>query len=185
MDKASKQDIPLYLAFLRLGAFTFGGGLAMLPLLRQEIVERNHWVEEEELIDMYALAQCAPGIIAVNTSPYVGYRIAGVGGAFAAVLGQITSPMCVITIIAALFQHITDSVLFQHALAGIGAMVCVLLSNTVWTMGKKSIRDRFTVLVFIAAFAAGMLLHLPILLLTLCGGAAGIAFAGMTGRWRA
>lgn len=80
--------IELYFAFLRLGAFTFGGGLSMLPLLRQEAVERYAWVTEEELIDMYAVAQCAPGIIAVNTSVMVGYRIAGFGGVLAAVLGR-------------------------------------------------------------------------------------------------
>ena len=76
----STKYIPLYCSFLRLGAFTFGGGLAMLPLLRQEVVERHGWITEEELIDMYAVAQCAPGIIAVNTSVMAGYRIAGFGG---------------------------------------------------------------------------------------------------------
>ena len=175
--------IPVYCSFLRLGAFTFGGGLAMLPLLRQEVVERHAWVSEEEVIDMYAVAQCAPGIIAVNTSVMVGYRIAGFGGVLAAVLGQITSPMCVITIIAALFQHLTDSAVFQHALAGIGAMVCVLLSNTVWTMGKKSVRDAFTAGICILAFAAGMAFDLPIILMTLCGGAAAVLYAMLSGRW--
>ncbi len=175
--------ILLYFAFLRLGAFTFGGGLAMLPLLRQEAVERYAWVTEEELIDMYAVAQCAPGIIAVNTSVMAGYRIAGFGGVLAAVLGQITSPMCVITIIAALFWHLTDSAAFQHALAGIGAMVCVLLTNTVWTMGKKSIRDAFTAVICILAFAADMAFNLPIILPTLCGGSIAVIYAMLTGRW--
>lgn len=156
----------------------------MLPLLRQEVTERHQWVSEEELIDMYAVAQCAPGIIAVNTSTYVGYRIAGIGGVIAAVLGQITSPMCVITIIAALFQHITESAVFQHALAGIGAMVCVLLSNTVWTVGKKSIRDGLTAGICAAAFLAGILFDLPIIVLTLCGGGISILFALVTGRWQ-
>lgn len=110
----------------------------MLPLLRQEVIERHAWVTEEELIDMYAVAQCAPGIIAVNTSAMVSYHIVGSGGVLAAVLGQITSPMCVITIIAALFRHLTDSAAFQHALAGIDVIICVLLTNTVWTMGKRA-----------------------------------------------
>ncbi|MDR3767530.1 MAG: chromate transporter [Butyricicoccus sp.] len=176
--------IHLYLAFLRLGAFTFGGGLAMLPLLRQEAIDRYHWVTEEELIDMYAVAQCTPGIIAVNTSVYVGYRVAGIGGVFAAVLGQVTSPMCVMTILAMLFHNHMDTGTFQHALAGIGAMVCVLLTNTVWTMGKKCIRDRFTAILGVCAFALGMAFDLPILLLTLCGGTVAVLYAALTGRWR-
>lgn len=176
--------LQLYFAFLRLGAFTFGGGLAMLPLLTQEVVERHRWVSGEEVIDMYAVAQCAPGIIAVNTSVYVGYRIAGPGGAIAAVLGQITSPMCVITCIAMLFNHLMDSAAVGHVLAGIGAMVCALLTNTVWTMGKKSIRDRFTAGVCAAAFVIGWVLDVPILLLTLGGGAAAVLCGLCTGRWR-
>ena len=177
------QYLHLYLAFLRLGAFTFGGGLAMLPLLRQEAIDRYHWVTEEELIDMYAVAQCTPGIIAVNTSVYVGYRVAGIGGVLAAVLGQVTSPMCVMTILAMLFHNHLDTGAFQHALAGIGAMVCVFLTNTVWTMGKKCIRDRFTAILGMAAFVLGMVLDLPILLLTLGGGIVAVLYAALTGRW--
>lgn len=178
------QYIRLYFAFLRLGAFTFGGDLAMLPLLTQEVVQRYGWVREEEVIDMYAVAQCAPGIIAVNTSVYVGYRIAGPGGALAALLGQITSPMCVITCIAMLFTHLMDSAAVGHVLAGIGAMVCALLINTVWTMGKKSIRDRFTAVICAAAFVIGWALDVPILLLTLGGGLIAVLSGLLTGRWR-
>ena len=98
----------LYFSFLRLGALTFGGGMAMLPLMQHEVVERHHWATEEELIDMYAIAQCAPGIIAINSATYVGHHVAGVLGSIAAVLGEITSPMLVITCIAAVFQHFTD-----------------------------------------------------------------------------
>lgn len=90
----------------------------MLPLLRQEVVERQTWIAEEELIHIYALVQCAQGIIAVNTAVYVGYRVAGIGGVFAAVLGQITSPICVMTVITALCQQVTNSDVFQHALSG-------------------------------------------------------------------
>ena len=164
----------LYFAFLRLGAFTFGGGLAMLPLMEHEVVHKHGWTSEQELIDLYALAQCTPGIIAVNSAAYVGGRVAGVPGSLAAVLGQITSPMCLITCIAQLFQQLTDMPLFQHALAGISAMVCALLCRTVWTMGKKSVVDKLTALLCAVSLALSLFADAPLLPLTLGAGAIGV-----------
>lgn len=175
--------LSLYLIFLRLGAFTFGGGLALLPFLQQEVTERHIWLNEEEVIDLYALAQCAPGIIAVNTAVYVGYRIGRLGGVLAAVLGLITSPMCLMTLVTALFRHLTESAVFQHMLAGIGAMVCALLSNTVWTMAKKSIRDALTLGICAAVCIARWFFSVSIVVLIL--GAGGVAIAAYAvGKWR-
>lgn len=173
-----KQYGRLYFAFLRLGAFTFGGGLAMLPLLQHEVVERYGWATEEELIDMYAVAQCAPGIIAVNTAVYVGSHVAGVPGSLAAVLGQITSPICLISCIAFAFQHLTEQPLFQHALAGIRAMVCVLLCNTAWRMGQKSLVDIPTVMLCAAGVILSLLLHVPLIAVMLGAGLLGLLLKG-------
>lgn len=156
----------------------------MLPLLLQEVTVRRHWISEEAVIDLYAVAQCAPGIIMVNTAVYVGYITAGVPGSLVAVLGEITSPMILMILIATLFQRIMDFAMFQHFLAGVGAMVCVLLVNTVWTMGKKCLKDIFTVTVCIAAFLLGMLFHAPSIVLTLGAGTVSILYALLSGRWR-
>lgn len=174
-----KQYCQLYLAFLRLGAFTFGGGLAMLPLLQHEVVERYGWATEEQLIDMYAVAQCAPGIIAVNTAVYVGNHVAGVRGSLMAVLGQVTSPMCLLTCIAFAFQHLTEQPLFQHALAGIRAMVCVLLCNTAWRMGKKSLIDLPTTIICAAGVMLSLLLHVPLIAVVFGAGLLGLLLKGV------
>ena len=168
----------LYFSFLRLGALTFGGGMAMLPLMQHEVVERHHWSTEEELIDMYAIAQCAPGIIAINSATYVGHHVAGVLGSIAAVLGEITSPMLVITCIAAVFQHFTDVPVFQHALSGMQIGVCALLCHTVWRMGKKSIVDHFTILLGVVSFLMALIFQIPLIVLTLGAGLLGVAFGG-------
>ena len=173
-----KRYLELYFAFLRLGAFTFGGGLAMLPLMQHEIVERHGWATEEELIDMYAVAQCAPGIIAINTATHVGNHVAGIRGSIAAVLGEITSPMCLITCIALLFQHLTDEPMFQHALAGIRAMICALLCHTAWTMGKKSLVDRLTAALCILSLALSWFAGVPLIVLTLGAGVVGVVAGG-------
>lgn len=175
--------LSLYLIFLRLGAFTFGGGLALLPLLQHEVTERRAWLTEEEVIDLYALAQCAPGIIAVNTAVYVGYHISRLGGVLAAVLGLITSPMCLMTLVTALFRHLTESAVFQHMLAGIGVMVCVLLSNTVCAMAKKSILDAFTLSIGVAALVAKLFFSVSTVALILGAGGLAMIAAYFTGRW--
>lgn len=174
----------LYLTFLKLGAITFGGGLAMLPILHQEVTVRRGWTSEEELIDIYAVAQCAPGIIAVNTATYVGCHVAGPTGGIAAVLGLVTSPIALMTLAMLTFRGASGSPLFQHALNGVGAMVCVLLTNTVWTMARKSIKDRLTAAICVAALLLAIAFDLPILVLTLGGGTLGLLYGALTGRWR-
>ena len=169
-----KTYLQLYFTFLRLGAFTFGGGLAMLPLMQHEIVAQRGWMTEEELIDIYATAQCAPGIIAINTSVYVGSHVAGIWGSIAAVLGEITSPMCLIACIALLFRHLTDEPLFKHALAGIRAMICALLCHTVWVMGKKSLVDRLTAALCVLSFVLSWFAGVPLIVLTIGAGLAGV-----------
>ena len=93
--------IHLFMAFARIGAFTFGGGYAMLPMLQKEVVEKYHWATEDEIMDYYAIGQCTPGIIAVNTATFVGYKTAGIPGADLATLGMITPSIIIITVIAA------------------------------------------------------------------------------------
>ena len=111
----------LYVSFFKIGGLTFGGGLAMLPMLQREIVTDRKWCTEEEILDMYAIGQCTPGIIAVNTATYVGYKQAGfVGGVFAT-LGVVSPSIIIICLVASILKSFINMPAVVHALAGIGS----------------------------------------------------------------
>lgn len=137
----------LYLAFFRIGGLTFGGGLSMLPMLKYELVEKKHWVSEDELLDCYAIGQCTPGIIAVNTATFVGYRKKGVAGGIVSTLGMVTPSLVIITLIAWGLESFMDNVWLQHALMGVRGIVCALMLNTVINLARKSLVDVFTCVV--------------------------------------
>lgn len=146
-----KELLRLYFTFAKIGAFTFGGGYAMLPLLQKEAVEKNNWVTEEELMDYYAIGQCIPGIIATNTATFIGHKQRGIPGAAAATLGMITPSYIIISIIAAFIQNFADLPIVQHAFSGIRIAVCVLILSAVIKMGKGCIKTAPCFLLFCLA----------------------------------
>ncbi len=151
----------LYWSFFRVGGLTFGGGLAMLPMLQREIVNDRGWCTEEEILDMYAIGQCTPGIIAVNTATYVGYKQAGfIGGVFAT-LGMISPSIIIICLIASILQNFINLPVVVHALAGIRVVVCALMMNTVVTMAKKGIVNVLGGVMFAAAFILACFTPIP------------------------
>ena len=156
MEKAEKPStrlIDLFLAFARVGALTFGGGVAMLPMLERECVQRFGWVNTEELTDYFAIGQCTPGIIAVNTATFVGSKQRGALGAAVATLGVICPSIAIILIIAAVLDGFADNPYVIHAFAGIRAAVCALMINAVIRLCKSNVRDWFGLLLAAAAFA--------------------------------
>ena len=166
----------LYIAFFRVGILTFGGGLAQLPMLKYEIVQKYHWLEEPELIDIYAIGQCTPGIIAINTATYVGYKKKGVPGGIAATAGMVTPSLVIITLAAAVLQAIIDNIWVQHAIMGIRAVVCALMINTVLTLGKKTLKGGFAVAICILALLAALFSGAPTVVIVLCAAAIGIVY---------
>ena len=148
----------LFCAFFRIGLFTFGGGYAMLPLLQREIVEKKHWATEEELLDYFAVGQCTPGIIAVNTATFVGFKEKKLSGAIFATLGIVSPSLVIITVIAALLSNFAHIAAVQNAFAGIRVAVCVLILNSIVKLWKKSVVDKLTLGVFIAVFLGSVLL---------------------------
>lgn len=142
----------LFLAFMKIGAFTFGGGYAMLPMFQKELVEKNDWVTEEDLMDYYAIAQCTPGVIAVNTATIVGYRQKGFLGAVVTTLGVVFPSFVIISIIAAVLSNFADLPVVQYAFIGIRACVCALILNAVVKLGKKAIVDKMTLAIAILVF---------------------------------
>ena len=144
-----KELIDIFFTSARVGAMTFGGGYAMLPILQKEVVEKKKWNTEEEILDYYALSQCLPGIILVNTLVFVGQKKKGRIGAFASALGAVTPSFIIITIIATLLTAFADVPAVQSAFAGIRVCVCVLIFNSILKLWKSSVVDKKCLALFI------------------------------------
>ena len=150
-----KEYFDIFKAAFRVGLFTFGGGYAMLPILQREVVETRGWVSEEEVLDYYAIGQCLPGIIMVNTMIFVGQKRKGTKGGIVAALGTVCPALIIITLIAALLTNFADVPAVKNAFAGIRVCVCVLIFNAVVKLWKSSIIDwKCLVLFFIVALGS-------------------------------
>ena len=144
--------VKLYLLFLKIGSLMIGGGYSMLPLLIRELVERNRIITEDELTDYMAVAQCTPGVIAINTATFVGYKVRRVIGAIVASLGVITVPVILITLIAAVLKGLMQYPIVGHIFAGIRLAVCALITASVYKLFKKSVVNFTTFALFLLAF---------------------------------
>ena len=131
--------LDLFLTFARIGGLTFGGGYAMLPILEKEVVEKRGWCSEEELTDYYAIGQCTPGVIAVNTATFVGSKLAGIPGGICATVGVVFPSLVIITVIAAFLRNFADNPYVIHAFAGLRVVVTVLVLNTVIKLLKSNV----------------------------------------------
>ena len=166
----------LFLTFAKVGVTTFGGGPAMLPILQREIVDGKGWATEEELTDYYAIGQCTPGIIAVNTATFVGYKTAGIPGAVFATLGMITPSIIIITVIAACLKNFADLPVVKHAFNGIRACVCVLILNAVTKLAQKSLADKICIGICAVVLALSLFTSLSPALIVVLAGVAGVLF---------
>lgn len=169
-----KKLLNLFLTFAKIGGITFGGGLTMLPLLTREVCEKRKWATEEELLDYYAVGQCTPGIIAVNTATFIGYYQAGVLGGIFATLGMVTPSVVIIVIVASVLQHFMEYQIVASALMGIRAVVCALLTHTVITLSKKSLIDLPTAILFVAGLILSFVFDITPILIVIIGGVAGV-----------
>ncbi len=141
--------VDLFLTFARVGGFTFGGGYAMLPMLEKEIVENKKWATSEELMDYFAVGQCTPGVIAVNTATFVGNSVGGIPGGIIATLGVVSPSLVIISLIAAFLTNFQDNVYVQMAFNGIRVCVCVLIINALVKLVTKSVIDKITLGIFL------------------------------------
>ena len=168
------EYLDMFLTFSRIGALTFGGGYAMLPMLQKEIVERKHWAEPEEIMDYYAIGQCLPGIIAVNTAAFIGEKRKGTMGGFACALGVAFPSLVIITIIAAFIGGFADMAAVKNAFAGIRVCVCVLIYNAVLKLWKKAIIDAKAFVIFACVFLASVFTDISPILFVIAAAVAGI-----------
>ncbi len=166
--------LDLFFTFARIGACTFGGGYAMLPILQREIVDKRGWATEDELMDYYAIGQCTPGVIAVNTSTFIGYKTHGLPGAVAATAGMISPSLVIIIIIAAFIQQFAHLEIVQNAFAGIRIAVCALVLQSVWKMAKKGVVDVPTAVILVITFIAVAFLGISPVTMVVVAAAAGI-----------
>ncbi len=152
LSERLKLALKMYVTFFQIGLFTFGGGYAMLPMLEKECVDKHGWTTKEELLDIFALAQCTPGIIAVNTATFLGKKQGGILGAIGATLGVISPSIIIISLIAALLQNFADLEPVQHALAGVRAGVTALIFASVYKMAKGALKNALSFVIAIVSF---------------------------------
>ena len=170
-----KELLDLFFTFARIGGLTFGGGYAMLPMLQKEVVEKRGWATNEELMDYYAIGQCTPGIIAVNTATFIGNKTRGVIGGIVATLGVVFPSLVIITIIAAFISNFADLAVVKNAFAGIRVCVFVLILNAVVKLGKSSIKDAVTLGIFLVVLVGSLLLDISPIIFVLIAAVVGIA----------
>ena len=157
--------LDLFLTFAKVGVCTFGGGYAMLPILQREIVEKKGWATEDDLTDYYAIGQCTPGVIAVNTATFVGRTQAGAVGGIVATLGVVFPSIVIILLIAAFLQNFAHLPAVTHAFGGIRACVCALILSSLFKLGKSALKNRPAVVIFAVVLvlaSAGNFLALPV-----------------------
>ncbi len=170
-----KELWELFIVFAKIGVMTFGGGAAMLPILQREIVDHRGWATEDELMDYYAIGQCTPGIIAVNTATFVGGKRRGTLGGIVATAGMVFPSLIIITLIAGLITNFADLAVVQNAFAGIRACICVLIFNAVIKLVKKAVVDWKTAVIFAVVTVGSILTDLSPVWFVLAAAGCGIA----------
>ena len=169
----------LFAAFAKVGVLTFGGGYAMIPMLEREIVDRHGWATSEELMDYYAVGQCTPGVIAVNTATVIGYKVAGNLGGIVATLGVVFPSFVILSLIAGIIQNFAEIPAVKSAFAGIRVCVCVLIFNSVVKLWKGAVKDKATLVLCLLVFGLSVFFPIsPIVFVVFCA-AAGILFTRM------
>ena len=169
-----RELIDMFLTFARIGGLTFGGGYAMLPMLQREVVEKRGWATEEELMDYYAIGQCTPGIIAVNTATFIGQKHRGTVGGIVSTLGVVFPSLIIITLIAAFLDRFAELALVKNAFAGIRACVVVLIFNAVVKLYKKSVKDTVTLAIFLIVALGSYFTDLSPVIFVILAGVAGV-----------
>lgn len=152
-DKINSGLFELFTTFAKIGLFMFGGGYAMLPLLERECIDTHNWVTEEELMNYFAIGQCTPGIIAINTATFIGKKERGVAGAISATLGIVFPSIVIITVLSSVIAVMSSNPLFQRAFSGIRVAVCALISSSIFKMSSKSLKSPVKVIIAVAVFA--------------------------------
>ncbi len=180
LDK--KRLLTLFLTFLKIGAFTFGGGYAMIPLIQRETVEKQKWLSDDDILEIIAIAESTPGPIAINAATFVGYRTCGVLGAACATFGVVLPSFVIISIIAFVLRQFQDIKAVQYAFMGIRAGVMALLIKALWTMYKKAPHNVLSYGVILGAFVSVALLDINVLFVIIGCAVVGLLYSVFTAK---
>ena len=177
-----KLLMEMFLTFAKVGVMTFGGGYAMLPILQREVVENKGWATEEELMDYFAIGQCTPGVIAVNTATFIGQKFKGFWGAVFATVGVVFPSLVIISLLAGVIEAFSHIIWVQHAFGGIRVCVCVLITNAVVKLFKKAVVDVLTMVIFLAVCLGSILLDVSPVIFVVIAAFAGIILKALGGK---
>lgn len=177
VSKKFKLYFEIYITFLKLGSVSFGGGYAIISLMEREVVEIKKWVDKEKIVDIFAVSQSLPGAIALNSSAFVGFSIAGVPGAITALLGNLTSPVIIIILLSLLFSKIRDLPAVRSAFMGIYPTIVALIAYAAFKIGKTAVKDKIGLIIMLLAFGLSLFLNISPILLIVFGAVAGISIS--------
>ena len=172
----------LFISFTYVGAFTWGGGYAMLPMFKRELVERRGWLTDMEMTDFFSVSQCLPGIIAGNTAVFVGYKKKGVAGGLVSIFGVAFPSLVIMLIVAAFITNFADIEAVQKAFAAVRVCVSVMILNTVAKLWKQAIVDKTAIVIFVVVFLVSVFTNLPVAILIVAAGLAGVGISTLKKR---
>lgn len=192
MEKDTENDVinpkkknifwELFITFFKIGAFTFGGGYAMIPIIQEETVTKKKWISDEDILDVVAIAESTPGPISLNTSTFVGYRTAGVFGAFCATLGVVLPSFGIIVGLSFVLRQFEDIEIVKYAFWGIRAGVLALIIKGLVSMYKSCPKNVFSYVIMAAAFVAVAFFNINVIYMTIACAAAGIIYSIIAGK---
>ena len=168
-----RKYLKIFISFFKIGLFTFGGGYAMMPMFRKELIEKHEYITEEELLDYYSIGQCTPGIIAINVATFTGYKVYKTLGAVIATLGLVLPSLIVIIVIARFLGEISGNEVLEHAFNGVRIGIVVLLFNEMISIARKNIKNRFHIIVFLVSCVLVLFFNLSSVMV--------VAIAGIVG----
>ena len=177
-----KTLFDLFLTFAKVGVMTFGGGYAMLPILQREVVENKRWATEEELMDYFAIGQCTPGVIAVNTATFIGQKNKGIWGGIFATFGVVFPSLVIISLLAGVIEAFSHLTWVQNAFGGIRVCVCVLITNAVVKLYKKAVVDVPTFIIFLLVALCSVFLPVSPVIFVVLAAVAGILLKVLGGK---
>lgn len=174
--RKGKALLKIFITTLYLSAFTFGGGYVIVSLMKKKFVDEKHWIEQDEMLDLVAIAQSSPGPIAVNGSIAVGYKLCGIAGALVAIVGTIIPPFVIISIISYCYSAFRANWVISQMLEGMQAGVAAVIASVTYDMGADIVkqRDDLGVLVMIAAFVASYILEINVVFIVIVCGLVGV-----------
>lgn len=172
------KDLDLFMTFANIGAFTFGGGYAMIPLLQKEVVEKKKWIDANEMLDITAISQSTPGPLAINCATFVGYKIGGVWGSVLATLGVVVPSFFIIIGVSVIFNMFKDNIIVNNVFAGVKAGVIVLILEAALKLGKPIKKDYFNMILLFASLLITAFTSINVIYVLITCALLGVIFHG-------